>query len=55
MGRNLNKRKVRGVIKYLVCWKWFTIENNIWEKKKNLENAKKLVEKFKGRIEVEVR
>jgi len=36
----LNKRKVRGVIKYLVCWKEFTAENNIWKKEKDLENTK---------------
>ena len=25
----LNKRKIQEVEKYLVCWKWFTVENNI--------------------------
>ena len=53
--RILNKRKVRGVEKYLVQWKGLTVENNIWEKKENLENTKKLVDEFKGRLKVEVR
>jgi len=51
----LNKKKVRGVMKYLVCWKEFTAENNIWEKKKDIKNMKELVKEFKRRIEAEVR
>jgi len=27
-------------MKYLVYWKGFTTENNIWEKEKDLENTK---------------
>ena len=42
-------------MKYLVCWKRFIVENNIWEKEENLENTKKLVNEFEGKIEVEVR
>jgi len=38
-----------------VYWKGFTAENDIWEKEKDLENAKKLVEEFKGRIKAEIR
>jgi len=53
--RLLNKRKVREVEKYLVQWKGFMAENDIWEKKEDLENAKELVGKFKGRLNVEVR
>jgi len=30
-------------------------ENDTWEKKEDLENAKKLVDEFKGRLNVEVR
>jgi len=30
-------------------------KNDIWEKKNNLENAKKLVDEFKGRLSIEVR
>ena len=51
----LNKRKIQGVEKYLVCQKGFTAENNTWEKEKDLENMKKLVDEFKRRISVEVR
>jgi len=28
----LNKRKIRGTEKYLVWWKGFTVEHDIWEK-----------------------
>jgi len=45
---------MRGIIKYLVRWKKFTAENDIWEKEKDLENTK-LVNKFEGRIEAKVR
>ena len=51
----LNKRKIRGIEKYLVQWKRFTIENDTWERGENLGNIKKLVNKFKGRLSVEVR
>ena len=51
----LNKRKVREVMKYLVWWKRFTAENNTWEKEKDLENARKLVNKFEGRMGAEIR
>ena len=51
----LNKRKIRGVDKYLVRWKGFMLENNTWEKKKNLKNAKELVDDYEGRVGVEIR
>ena len=51
----LNKRKIQGVEKYLVCQKGFTAENDIWEKKKDLENMKELVDGFEEKINVEVR
>jgi len=44
-----------GVEKYLVCWKGFMAENDIWEKEENLENAKELVEEFEERLSAEVR
>jgi len=42
----LNKRKVRGKDKYLVCWKGFTAESDTWEGRENLENAKEAIEEF---------
>ena len=51
----LNKRKVRGVMKYLVYWKRFIVENNTWEKEEDLKNAKELVNEFEGRLEAEVK
>jgi len=51
----LNKRKIRGTKRYLVRWKRFMAEYNIWEKEKDLENAKELVDKFGERLRAEVR
>jgi len=51
----LNKRKIRGVDKYLVQWKGFTAEHNIWERKEDLGNAREALEEFEGRINTEVR
>ena len=42
-------------MKYLVQWKIFIAEHDSWEKEKNLENAKKLVAEFEGRMNAEVR
>jgi len=43
----LNKRMVRGKEKFLVRWKGYTAGEDTWENRKNLENAKELVEEFK--------
>jgi len=51
----LNKREIRGVEKYLVQWKEFIVESDIWEKRENLGNAKEALEEFEGRMNVEVR
>ena len=51
----LNKRKIKGVEKYLVCWKGFTVEHDIWERREDLRNTKKMLEEFKGKMEAEVR
>jgi len=51
----LNKRKIRGVNKYLVQWKGFTAESDIWEKREDLGNVREALEEFKGRMNVEVR
>ena len=54
MEKILNKRKVRGVEKYLVQWKRSTVEHDSWEKEEDLENAKKLVAKFEKRMNAKV-
>ena len=46
----LDKKKIRRVVKYLVQQKRFSVENNIWEREKNLKNAKEAVVKFKKRL-----
>jgi len=51
----LNKRKMRGVNRYLVHWKGFTTENDTWERKEDLEYARELVDEFKGRLSMEAR
>ena len=51
----LNKRKIRGVEKYLVWWKGFIAESDIWEKRENLGNAREAVEEFEKRMNAEVR
>ncbi len=39
----------------MVQWKGFTAEHDTWEKREDLENAKKALEEFEGRMDVEVR
>ena len=51
----LNKRKIRGVDKYLVQQKGFTAEYNIQKKRENLRNAKETLDKFKRGMNTEVR
>ena len=51
----LNKRKIRGVDKYLVRWKGFTTEHDTWEKGEDLGNAREALEEFEGRMNAEVR
>ena len=53
--RILNKKKIRGVEKYLVQQKGFTVEEDIWERKENLENAREALGEFEGRMNVEIR
>ena len=43
----LNKKKMRGVEKYLVQWKGFTVERDTWERRENLKNVEELIEEFK--------
>jgi len=42
----LNKRTVRGKEKFLVRWKGYMAEEDTWENRENLKNAKELVEEF---------
>ena len=42
----LNKRMIREKKKFLVRWKEYTMEKDIWENRENLENMKELVEEF---------
>ena len=49
----LNKKKIRGVVKYLIWWKGFMAERDTWERRENLKNAEELIEEFEqGGIEV---
>jgi len=50
----LNKKKIRGVEKYLIWWKGFTAEGDTWERRENLKNTEELIKEFK-RGEVVVR
>jgi len=51
----LNKRKIWGVEKYLVRWKGFIAEYDIWEKEEDLENARGVMEKFEERMSMKIR
>jgi len=51
----LNKKKIRGVEKYLVWWKGFMAEGDTWERKESLKNAGKALKEFERRMSVEVR
>ena len=51
----LNKRKIRGVERYLVQQKGFTAEHNSWVKREELGNAQEVLEDFEGRMEAEIR
>jgi len=49
----LNKKKTRGVEKYLIQWKGFTAEGDTWERRENLKNAEELIKEFeRGGMEV---
>ena len=48
----LNKKKIRGVEKYLVRWKGFIAEGDTWERKENLKNAEEALTDFERRTEI---
>jgi len=45
---------VREKEKFLVRWKGYTAEENTWENRENLGNAKELVEEFERKYKEEV-
>ena len=51
----LNKRKIRRVEKYLVCWKGFTVEHDIQKREENLGNTREAIKEFERRMSTEVR
>ena len=51
----LNKRMIRGKKKFLVRWKGYMVEEDTWENRENLENAKELVEEFEREYGEEVK
>ena len=53
--RILNKKKIRGVEKYLVWWKEFMVEGDTWERKENLKNVGKALEEFEERMNTKIR
>jgi len=50
----LNKRMIREKEKFLVRWKGYTAEEDTWESRENLENAKELVKEFEREYREEV-
>ena len=46
MKRILNKQRIQGKDKYLVRWKGFIVESDIWEGRENLENAREAIEEY---------
>ena len=54
-GKNIEQKKNMEIDKYLVQWKGFMTKNDIWEKKKDLENTRELVDKFEGKLSIKVR
>jgi len=48
----LNKKKMRGVEKYLVRWKGFTVEGDTWKRRENLKNAEEALADFEGKMEI---
>jgi len=51
----LNKKVVREKKKFLVRWKGYMAEEDTWENKENLENAKELVDEFEREYEEEAK
>ena len=54
MGNFLNKRKIQGVVKYLVQQKEFMAEYDTQEREEDLKNTKEVVVNFEESINTEV-
>jgi len=52
--RILNKQRVREKDKYLVRWKGFMAESDIWEGRENLKNAQEVVEEFEREYQKDI-
>jgi len=51
----LDRQERKGKTKYLVKWKGYTAEENMWEELENLKNTREKIEEFeKGRFEEEI-
>ena len=48
----LNKKKMRGVEKYLVRWKGFIVEGDTWERRENLKNVEEALADFEEKMEI---
>jgi len=48
----LNKKMMRGVVKYLIRWKGFMAEGDTWERRENLKNTELIEEFERGRVEI---
>ena len=46
MEKILNKKRMRGVEKYLIRWKGFMAEEDTWERRENLKNVEELIKEF---------
>ena len=46
---------MKEIEKYLVWWKEFIAEHDTWEKKKDLGNAKEVLEEFEERMDAKIR
>ena len=52
--RILNKQRVRGKDKYLVCWKGFITESDTQEGRENLKNAKETIKEFEKEYQQDI-
>ena len=53
--RILDRQERREKVRYLVRWKRYIVEEDMWKGLENLKNAKELIEEFEERLGAEVR